>query len=157
MFSIQVFNLEQGTIDKSLYATILTGQASIQKCVPYERERSRKTIVHGRLVHNGYCWSAGAAQPAINSGNKLRPLQTRKYCWTTDQYWELFTLSFVSAVRISFIAISYPPDIDMGQIEGAVIMGLGMLLKEQTKYDPETGELLTHNTWVSFLQVLTHV
>lgn len=54
MFSIQVFNLEQGTIDKSLYATILTGQASIQKCVPYERERSRKTIVYDRLVHNEY-------------------------------------------------------------------------------------------------------
>ena len=69
----------------------------------------------------------------------------------------MFTLSFVSAVQISFIAISYSPDIDMGQIEGAVIMGLGMLLKEQTKYDPETGELLTHNTWVSFLYVLTHV
>ena len=31
----------------------------------------------------------------------------------------------------------------MGQIEGAVIMGLGMLLREHTKYDPETGELQT--------------
>lgn len=43
---------------------------------------------------------------------------------------------------------SYSPDIDVGQIEGGIVMGLGVLLKEQTKYDQGTGQLLTHNTWV---------
>ena len=45
----------------------------------------------------------------------------------------------------------------MGQIEGGVIMGLGVLTKEQTKYDPQSGELLTHNTWVGNFSVICRV
>ena len=40
------------------------------------------------------------------------------------------------------------PDIDIGQAEGAFIMGLGYWLSERFIHDPETGELLTCNTWV---------
>ncbi|XP_062502119.1 xanthine dehydrogenase/oxidase-like [Corticium candelabrum] len=42
---------------------------------------------------------------------------------------------------------SMNPDIDIGQAEGAFIMGLGYWLSERFIHDPETGELLTCNTW----------
>ena len=41
------------------------------------------------------------------------------------------------------------PEVDVGQVEGAFVMGLGYWLMEDVKYDMHTGELLTHNTWVS--------
>ena len=37
----------------------------------------------------------------------------------------------------------------MGQVEGAFTMGLGYWLTEKLIYDQDSGELLTHNTWVS--------
>ena len=43
--------------------------------------------------------------------------------------------------------------VDVGQLEGAFIMGLGLWTSEQLKYHPTTGELLTKNTWVFYFSV----
>jgi xanthine dehydrogenase/oxidase len=37
--------------------------------------------------------------------------------------------------------------IDIGQAEGAFMMGLGYWLLEKVKYDPQTGKCLTNGTW----------
>ncbi|GBP91387.1 Xanthine dehydrogenase [Eumeta japonica] len=42
---------------------------------------------------------------------------------------------------------SLSPEIDVGQIEGAFIMGLGYWTYERLIYDEVTGELLTDRTW----------
>ena len=51
--------------------------------------------------------------------------------------------------------LSTSPEVDIGQVEGAFCMGLGLWTSEEIKHDPETGELLTKNTWVD-LQFTVH-
>jgi len=43
--------------------------------------------------------------------------------------------------------LSTSPIVDIGQIEGAFGMGLGLWTSEEVKHNPETGALLTMNTW----------
>lgn len=42
---------------------------------------------------------------------------------------------------------SLSPGIDIGQIEGAFVMGLGYWLTEKLVHDQDSGELLTNRTW----------
>lgn len=42
---------------------------------------------------------------------------------------------------------SMSPDVDIGQVEGAYVMGLGYWLSEKLIYDQNTGALLTNRTW----------
>ncbi|XP_078070968.1 uncharacterized protein LOC144495034 isoform X2 [Mustelus asterias] len=42
---------------------------------------------------------------------------------------------------------SMNPDIDIGQVEGAFVMGMGYWLMEKMIYDPKTGEVLNAGTW----------
>ena len=46
------------------------------------------------------------------------------------------------------IYFSTNPALDVGQVEGAFVMGLGYWLTEECKYDPKTGALVTDSTWV---------
>lgn len=46
--------------------------------------------------------------------------------------------------------LSMNPEIDMGQAQGAFVMGLGYYLLEETRYDDDTGRNMTASTWVSF-------
>lgn len=38
-------------------------------------------------------------------------------------------------------------ELDVGQAQGAFVMGLGFWLLEKVRYNPETGKLLTNGTW----------
>jgi hypothetical protein len=48
---------------------------------------------------------------------------------------------------------SLNPAVDVGQIEGALIMGIGYWTTEKLFYDEETGQLLSNGTWVNLVQV----
>ena len=50
---------------------------------------------------------------------------------------------------------SINPEIDIGQVEGAYMMGLGYWLTERFAYDEDSGETLTHNTWVCYKYLIT--
>merc|ERR1719183_228412 len=64
---------------------------------------------------------------------------------------ELDVLTGESRVLKTHIAFdmgtSYNPMIDMGQLEGSFIMGMGHVLQEGMDYDKTTGKCLTDNTW----------
>ena len=43
---------------------------------------------------------------------------------------------------------SLSPWVDVGQVEGAFAMGMGLYLTEQYRFHPETGQKLTNRAWV---------
>ena len=57
----------------------------------------------------------------------------------------------VNVKRVDIIedtGTSISPEIDVGQVEGAFVFSLGLWLTEQLRFDPESGRLLTNDTWV---------
>ncbi|KAK2708805.1 hypothetical protein QYM36_014429, partial [Artemia franciscana] len=66
----------------------------------------------------------------------------------------------VSEVEVTRVDIcedagrSISPKIDLCQIEGALVMGLGMYLTEIVKRDPNSGKLLTNGSWERFTRPL---
>ena len=53
--------------------------------------------------------------------------------------------------RLDFLedtGTSCSPEIDIGQLEGGIVMSLGFWLHEQVRYNPDTGALLTRDSWV---------
>ena len=53
--------------------------------------------------------------------------------------------------------ISLSPEVDIGQIEGAFVMGLGLWTTEKLDYDKSTGHLHTNHTWVRHYAFLSSV
>ena len=43
---------------------------------------------------------------------------------------------------------------DIGQVEGGFVMGMGQWLTENVKYDPECGRPVTDGTWVNMCIIL---
>ena len=61
------------------------------------------------------------------------------FCFCVHWYWQ----------QQRFFSHSMNPELDVGQVEGAFMMGLGMWLTEKLIHNPQTGRNLTNGTWVS--------
>ena len=76
---------------------------------------------------------------------------------TTPTYYNVYSASVIEieldvltgeinvrrADVIEDMGNSINPNIDVGQIEGALVQALGLWLTEQISYNPETGELMS--------------
>ena len=49
---------------------------------------------------------------------------------------------------------SLSPAVDVGQIEGAFLFGLGLWTSEKVVHHPHTGKLLTDDTWVRLFRIV---
>ncbi|CAG2058957.1 unnamed protein product, partial [Timema podura] len=67
----------------------------------------------------------------------------------TGQYQDCNITYDMQVLRVDIIedaGKSLSPEVDIGQVEGAFVMGLGYWLQEQLVYNEDTGELLTNRT-----------
>ena len=72
-----------------------------------------------------------------------------------DNFFNLLAVLCINSIYILFYIFSINPEIDIGQVEGAYMMGLGYWLTERFAYDEDSGETLTHNTWVCYKHLIT--
>ena len=57
---------------------------------------------------------------------------------------------FVRSDIVEDTGSSLSPEVDIGQIEGAYIFGVGLWTCEVVKFHPETGKIITNDTWVGY-------
>lgn len=83
--------------------------------------------------------------------NKLEDLSVYPVYGTAATEMEVDILTgqyqIVRVDIVEDVGQSLNPGVDVGQIEGAFVMGLGYWLSEKLTYDRGTGELLTNRTW----------
>ncbi len=58
-------------------------------------------------------------------------------------------------VLFLFLFCSINQGLDVGQLEGAFVMGIGYLFTENILYDPESGRPLSTSTWVREIVLLS--
>lgn len=60
---------------------------------------------------------------------------------------KLVLFSIKKSSSQSLLNTSLNAEIDIGQAEGAFVMGMGFWLHEKAKYDEDSGKCLTNGTW----------
>ncbi len=50
-------------------------------------------------------------------------------------------------VRALCVLRTINPGVDLGQVEGAFVFGMGLVLSEHVEADPTTGACITDSTW----------
>uniref|UniRef100_A0A1I8GJD8 FAD-binding PCMH-type domain-containing protein n=1 Tax=Macrostomum lignano TaxID=282301 RepID=A0A1I8GJD8_9PLAT len=102
----------------------------------------------GKAVSAGICLAAMGVFTADNAGRKAG-----RYCSTgvgaVEAEVDVLTgLYEIRRVDITMdVGRSINPGVDIGQIEGAFVMGMGYYLMERTVYDADSGRNLTDSTW----------
>ena len=70
------------------------------------------------------------------------------YCWCSFYFTKL---QILRSDIVEDCGLSMNPYVDIGQVEGSVVMGFGLYTSEAVKYNTETGEKLSNSTWVSII------
>ena len=80
----------------------------------------------------------------------MREIIEDVYKWIRRKEKGYFAVNMnrMRVVVIELLCCSMNPKMDLGQVEGAFVMGLGYFLTEKIEFDLETGEPKTINTWV---------
>jgi len=64
------------------------------------------------------------------------------------QMWETPSAQWCSDTNVDKLISHIVDQVDLGQVEGAFVMGLGLWLTEEIQYNPTTGRMLNFDSWV---------
>ena len=93
--------------------------------------------------------------PTNEEGSELNHLAFGCFTFGPNEHdHEAQAVRDILKVNFSMLFCSMNPLIDIGQIEGGFVMGLGCHLMEDIIYDINTGRVLNDGTWVSALCLL---
>ena len=99
-----------------------------------------------------WCNNCTLTPPVPGDSSRRRP-ETYNVFGLTAVELELDVLTGENSVRrvdlYEDAGQSLSPWVDIGQVEGAFVMGLGLFLTERHRFHPDTGKRLTNRTWVS--------
>ncbi|XP_032242989.2 xanthine dehydrogenase/oxidase-like [Nematostella vectensis] len=102
------------------------------------------------LISKSYSDGVDLSAKSMFFDPEMYPIQYSSYGATCTEA-ELDVLTGESQILRTDILYdcgqSMNPELDVGQVEGAFIMGLGLWLMEKVKYNPQTGQELTSSTW----------
>lgn len=86
----------------------------------------------------------------VGSGSAKQPVQYSAYgAAVTEVEFDVLTgeRKVLSSHIMYDCGYALNPGIDLGQVEGAFVMGLGVMISEDVVVDESTGELLSGSTW----------
>lgn len=96
------------------------------------------------------CYGAGVE---LTAKYEFTPKDAKKYpvygCACAEVELDVLTGNLL-LTRVDIVedtGDSMSPLVDVGQVEGAFVMGIGYWLSEELVYDQRNGELLTNRTW----------
>ena len=113
-----------------------------------------------------HVWSGSLSSPHVSSDEKIFDTNIQNYfrghsfidklqsysVWAgvvTEVQVDVLTgqMMIVRCDLVEDTGTSISPEVDIGQVEGGPVMGLGLWTTEQLRYDQETGRLLDTDTW----------
>lgn len=113
-------------LESTAQAPPLTWQAKVKAAMAAGVDLSVKSWDHGMATSgNGYAAAVSVVEVDVLTGEN----------------------QILSADLLYDCGKSLSPEIDLGQAEGAFMIGVGHFLTEGLEYDTETGALLTFDTW----------
>lgn len=111
------------------------------------------TLFHGRSRLSSYPPDIRCQKLIANIHKEIHTYKT----WPLSLYYLLSLLCEFyfpqKTLEVFYFTASLNPTIDIGQMEGGFVMGLGAFLSEDMHFNRKTGELLNDGTWVNCLAI----
>ncbi|XP_068084723.1 uncharacterized protein [Anabrus simplex] len=134
------------TSEACAYATMICCQQLLKRLEPVRKRLGEPTWKE--LVGKGYEDGIDLCASYMSQASDAKPYAVEGAAVAEVEVDVLTGQIIVQRVDILENAgKSLSPELDIGQVEGAFIMGLGCLTSEEIIHDPETGRLLTNRTW----------
>ena len=98
------------------------------------------------------CYMSGVDLSAHHMGHSSKDNLQGYNIWgacVTEVLVDVLTgqMSILRSDLMEDTGVSISPEVDIGQVEGGLVMGLGLWTSEKLRYREDTGQLLDNSTW----------